>query len=531
MRVLPARTALILGLGLFGFAFSIWLAVFFADAKRPLTAQERADLLAGENYRHLSLGSSIPPSPAHWEQSRVLLGDGVRAPLSRESSALVHAVTGGHRAASATLAFGFMSLALAWVGTRGGIPVRGLVPALCLVLLSVAHAWSWQIVDPTPFLIAGFSALFFGAWVEQRAGRNHPWCMGAGVAGLLFSAPLLGMIAALALGGDAWLSRRGAVASGEARPVSLFGLGAAVLVLPLVALFALGIRNWHATGSPVVSPTSAYLAKTSLTPTWLWQPIKVPPEGGDPVMERYDQLVALPASRWPVPVYQAWSARVVDGVRHAGGGVVALTAVVVLLFCPLASLRPVWLLAGFMSLTALLRHTFPAEWWCLLTPALLWSLVEGARHGAGGISRRRFATAVAMISLGQTVALAWEPQLKPAPAEYSFNTQLKEILEHLTKKGGKHLVFVSYDPSTDARLDAARLPREWRDEPILLARNLSSEQNAALVRAFPDRAASQIVVFPGRIGLLDWKPQSETGAPANIVEKETAPAETNPSRP
>lgn len=529
MRVPSARTVFTLGLGFVGLAFSIWLAAFFSDTKRPITSQERADLLAAENYRDFDWSASTPFSPSHWEQSFVLLTDATRIPLAREETALLLAIVQGNREVAGVIAFGFMCLALAWLASRGDQLPRGGFFALALTALGIAHAWAWQVTDPSPFLVAGFSALLFATWIEGRAGTVRPWHLGVAAGGLLLCSPVLLVAFAAAVGIDVILERC-AVSSGLGFFPTASRNWIAALVLPVLVLFALGLRNWHASGSPWVSPAAAYLAKNSVAPTWLWQEVGIPHENVDPVLERYDHFVSVPAARWAIPVYQAWTARLVDGVRHAGGGVLALSTLAAGLFlCPGRSFRPVLLLGGVIAVLSLVRYSFPAEWWCMLTPALLWGLLEGAKRWptSDGLPRRG-AIAALVIATGQIVALAWEPQIKPPKIEYDLDSQLKEISGHLAKKPGKHLVFVSCDESTDARLDVARLPRHWTNTPILFARELAPEKNTALVKAMPDRKPWRILIYPGRIGLLEWKP-TPSGTPEVPASAQNASAEAKPN--
>lgn len=509
MRVPSARSAVFtLGLGFVGLVVSIWLAVFFNDAKRPITPGEQAELLAAENYRHFSVSAPLPPSSRHWEQSFVLIENGRRIPLARESTAILLAITGGHRAAAGVVAFGFMTAMLGWLATRGGHAPRGASLCIFLISLALAHAWAWQLVDPSPFLVAGFGALFLGAWLEHRTGAGRPWLLGASLAGLALSAIPLLVIAALAAALDALRKPHGraATTSGSVAPSS-FRRFLPALILPLFVLGLLGMKNLATTGHFSVTPTAAYHEKNSIAPTWFWQPIGTPPADVDPIIERYDQQVALPAARWPTPVYQAWTARIVNGLRHGGGAAMALAAVAAALaFCPTHRLRPVLILGSMVLLLSLFRYSFEPEWWCLLAPIWLWTLLEGIRFWSSASSRRMVVTGV-VIGLGQIVALAWTPQIKPSNAEYGFKTRNKEILDHLATKPGSHLVFTSYDVTTDARLDASGTPRNWTRAPVLFTRDLDPAQNAALAAAMPERTAWRAIVYPNRIGLAAWKAQ------------------------
>ena len=525
MRVPSARSVFSLGLGFLGLAVSIWLAVFFDDAKRPVTPREQAELLAAENYRHFSFSAPLPPSPRHWEQLFVLIDDGRRVPLANDATALLLALTGGHRAGAGVLAFGFMSAMFGWLTTRGGNAPRGTLFCVLLTGMAIAQAWAWQLVDPAPFIVAGFGALFVGAWLGRRSGLDRSWPLGAGMAGLALSAMPLAIIAALAVLIDVVLSSQAA----HARPPGAMTISRPkrlwpVLVLPLVVLAFFGMKNVATTGKLFVTPTAAYQEKNSIAPVWLWEPIGVPPPNVDPVIERHDQLVSLPASRWPTPVYQAWTARIIRGVRSGAGVAVAIAAVAgAITLCPARKLRPILVLGSLLLCLSLLRYSFQPEWWCLLGPIFLWTLIESIRNWRDA-SRRRRTVAAVVLGLGQVVSLAWSPQNKPTAAEYGFKLRTKEILDHLAKKPGKHLVFASYDTTADARLDASCAPRDWARASVLFTRDLDHAQNAALAAAMPDRTVWRAIVYSNRVGLLDWTP-SAPGVPTDSATS----AETTPT--
>ncbi len=94
-----------------------------------------------------------------------------------------------------------------------------------------------------------------------------------------------------------------------------------------------------------------------------------------------------------------------------------------------------------------------------------------------------------------------------------------------------------FDPSADARIEPADLPRDWRERSILYARELSAEKNAALVAAMPERTAWRIIVFQDRIGLQRWSAATEPDAASPgsaatpAAEPESAASLTPPSTP
>ncbi len=512
-----------------GLALAIWLSVFFYDAKRPSTPQERADRLAASNYAALSLFASLPPSAPHWEQLLVLQAptNKGRHPIAQEAAALAIAVSGGSPRVAAALALAGAALSLGWLlgrrpGSRFGIDA--LITALAL--LAVCHGQAWQIRDPHPFLILAFSALALGGWLELQdpaAKKGKALLLGAGLSGLLLSFPALFVCFVAGAAVDLLLRRvlRGRVSVPGSRlaPALL-----AVAALPVLGtLLALALRNQAVVGSPWTSPAAYYFETKTSAPVWFWDGLRPPPENLDPVLERYDELIMVPRSAWPAPVYKLWLERLAAGAHQAGGLVLAGLALLVVLSGgtkPASTRIPVLLLLG-TAVMALLYYPPNSLWWTFLTAPILWLVAVGCDRAAP--SPRQIAAAI----LFQLFAFGWGPQIKPLGSEYFFKARMDEIAAKIRETPGRHLVLANFDDSADGRLETADLPRDWDAYTILYARDLKPEQNAQLVASFPGRTAWSIVIFGNRIGLQRWSPAGP-GKASPATDAPAAPPATAP---
>lgn len=484
-------------------AFASWLAIFFNDPARPLTIQEKADLLAAENLTSLTLGAPTPPSPHHWAQRGVYLSakTGERYPLSRDASALALAASGLDRRIAGIMSFGLAAACLYWLLIRQ-FP-RFYAGNFCLVaslLLAVAHGREWQMTDPFPYLLLAATALCLGGWLHFRTspGRPSALLLGAGLSGVLLCEPALFILNVVLVVADLILKFR----SG---PPPARNAGWAFLI-PVLLLLVFGARNLASTGSFWTSVSARYEMENTSAPVWIWQSIRTPPEGVDPMIERYDELVALPASRWEVPAVRTWLQRLTMGAHFGGGLALVLAALAVATLRPSPEHRPALLIAAGMAFIALAYYPLSAAWWTVLTPAIAILIADffSGLPTAGGM--RRAAWSLALLHL---TFIYFGVQSKPSAAEYDYTKYLSQIATKLRQQPGEHLVFVDYDVTADAHVEPAGLPRNWSNEKILYARDLSPEQNATLAAAMPDRKLWRMVIYRDQIGILHWNPQAE----------------------
>lgn len=499
-----------------GLAFALWLHIFLADSKRPVSTQERADRLAAANILGLELTADSPPSPAHWAQRDVWQDTetGARHPLSRDSAALLIAGCLGNATAASILAFGLAAGALAWC-LSGPLAVSGtlgwLVPALTLV--GVAHGRAWQMVDPFPFALLASAALALGAWLRFRADYSKPnaGLVGAGGAALLLCEPALFIPFWIAIMIDLWLRRR---ASASRQEPAWSRLAPALLALCPVFLFW-GLRNQILMGNPFYSPAGDYIDRFVSAPRWFWQLLAVPPPNLDPVFERYDELVAIPGARWGNPVYQSWLLRFHDGAGYAGGIVLTTAALLAAILLPWRETCAPALMALGMLIVAALRYPLSSAWWPFATPALACMCLLGVSRARAAIAESSGAKLLVAFAVIHAISLSFAPTAKPTQPEYDFEKRLDEVVKKLRETDGRHLVFIQVDTAVDGRIEPANLTRAWSNQRLLFARDLKPEKNAALVEAMPDYKPWSMVVFRDRIGLKPWK---DSASPASSAD-------------
>jgi hypothetical protein len=516
-------------------AFAFWLSVFFADPKRPVSVEERADRLAAENYASGSLFAPTPASPAHWSQRLVLLDEqsGRRHPVAREASAVLLTATAGSARTAAILAFGLAAGGLVWLlrGPLGlSLPFTSVITVAAM--LASARSQDWQMVDPTPWIILAASACCLGAWWCHRA---HPdtqaaRLLGVGLGILLLSAPALAVVVGLAVVIDWRVQKnsrpRHADANRHTAPLRpLLAQIGLVLLLPVLALLA---RNQLVTGNPFVTPSALYRAENVTAPAWFWQTEGAPQDGLDYVIERYDQLVALPSAQIATPAYRSLLDTVLRGSHFFGGAGLALLAAISALLLPARLTRPAWLLVAGTTAAVFLRFAAPLDWWLLALPAC--ALLAGlGLQACQRVSQRLPSRVLCALAVTQLAFLPAAPADRPAPEEYTFADNWEQIRKKIRETSpGPHLVFVQLDDTAPARPEAAALPRDWSGLDVLLARQLGPEKDAALVAAMPERTAWRIIVFRDRIGLQRWTPPSAATAPDAPAESDASstPAES-----
>lgn len=504
MRTRSPRRLLPLWFALGGLVFSGWLTLFFHDDQRPTSPQERADRLAAANYAALSFHASSPPSPAHWAQMQVWQNPatGDRQGLARESAALLLAATGGRDRVAGVLAFSLAAgcLGLLLRSSEGSGPK--IVAALAL--LGVAHGRAWQMSDPFPYLVLASAALSLCGWLRLRGSPSTAAAcqLGCGSALLLLcNAPLFVIFLAAVVIDAILLRREGTVPIRAAlKPLKIGGLA---LVLAVAFLL---LRNHATTGSFVRSPQADYIARNVSAPVWFWQSVGSPQPNLDPVLERYDELVAIPAARWANPVFTNWSKRLAEGAAYAGGILLVLASLAAALALPAKEARPAWLTAAGLAIFALVYYPFSSSYWTLATGLLV--ALAGLAFSRLAPAEKRGPTRRVLIFLVvlQISLLPEAPQARLSDAEYGFAKRMKEVSDKISEKPGQHLVFASLDSGADPRLEPSDLGRDWQNTRILYARDLDATRNAELVAAMPNRTAWRIVIFRDRIGLMPWKP-------------------------
>lgn len=515
-------------------AFAVWLAFFFNDTKRPSTVQERADRLAAENYLARSLTAPSPPAPAHWAQRGVWQdpSTGARHPLAREAAALFLMLDVNEPRAGGVAAFGFAAAMLGWLLAKRPQSRLDMDAALvALILLSVARGRAWQMSDPFPYALLAASALTLGAWVEFRdtPRRRQAVHLGLGLGALLLCEPALCALHALAIGLDLLLirNRRGDTGAKPAAspPVPKILNIRFVALIPVLLLLAYAARSTLTIGTPLSSAGALYQESNTSAPVWFWQTIRIPPPKVDKFIERYDELVALPASRWATPAYRIWLQRLSDGSQYAAGAVLTMVALLFAAWQPGGHNRPAWLICTGMGLLALIYYPLSASWWTTATAAVAWLVVLCLDDFSKNLTDTRVRRRLIGIVVGsQIVLLTLAPQTRPTNKEYAFKQYLDEVAQKMLKEGPSHIVFVNFDTTTDASIEPADLPRDWSSRRILYARDLGTAANLNLAARFPDRKPWRVVISESQIAVKVWSetPQAPGSASSSVTSASSA---------
>lgn len=497
-----------------GAAFAFWLNFFFANESTTYSPELKADLLAAENYRSAAFSAPLPPSPAHWAQrlTGLTADGGERYVVARDANALLLALTGS---AAGVLAFGAAAAALALAGRAAGQGLnRRVLLVTCLILLATTHTWGWRLEDPFPFVVLAASSVFYAAWMRWRDTEDPTpnWSYWISVSVLSLCAWELALLALLVSAPDHFGRHQKStnLNTNSAPKVRRASLGKGALILTLLLVF-LGTRNLVLFENPLTHPSGVYREANVTAPQWFWQRIGEPPPKGDFVIERYDELVAIAETRRPTPVYRDWFLSISEGVSASGGWALLLAAGVVVLGLPPSNRRPLFRLLGGLAVLEIARYGMPTSWWAFLAPALAGTLATASTTQTPTDrlpTKPQFWWALAIVSF---CTLPFAPQFRPHHAQTVFENQRKEAETKIRQIPGKHLVFVSLNPSVDASVEPSFLPRSWTEETILFARDLSPAQNARLVAELSDRTPWRLQVFPDHMAVQSWPPPATAG--------------------
>lgn len=492
------RAFALLVLGLLTAAWATW---HHGEVAEPLTAIEAANRFAAESLARGRLGVE-PPGPAAFFETRELLAD-PRLVSRRPIAPAAWLATGfafGAPLLGAWLGVGAVAAAVAWT-VRGFTAARwAWVAGLgTLTLISFHHPWAQTFAGGTVPAIGG--ALWLGALV-RRARRSTALgtaaSAAAGLALLVLSQPVEGLLFAAATG----------IALGTHGPTrpSIARAAAAGLA---VALTLQASINHRITGSWTTTPHAAYEAAYSSAPRYVWQTLRIPPPIEHRHLERYDEFVAIPATRWPVPVARVWVDRLGDWLGGFPGPLAAVLAALAVV-----ASRSRWTrlaAAGVAAAGATLFVKYP--WQPVeaapATAALALLAVTGLRwlvlRFDAAAPRRRLVWVLALLHLA---LLPLGREASPPTALVEAARWQRDLVRELSRRGGPHLVFVAYTDEADPRVELVynRLPFDV--QPILWARDRGGA-NAELVALHPDRRAWVATVHANGIALGPWAAPSE----------------------
>ena len=488
----------------------------------PLIHDEFSHILAGDT---LARGRAANPPDPHWEffESFHVLHHPTYASMEPPAPGLF-------------LAAGQRLFGDPWYGVWLGM---GLVcGALC---------WALQEWFPAPWAFAG--ALLAGVrWGVLSYWMNSYWGGSAAAFG-----------GALVLGGAASIARRPAAA-----PALLLGLGWSILaasrplegllisipvaiyiamnffrsrargaffmkaILPAGLVLASGIGallayNARITGSPLRMPNQVNRQEYAVAPYFIWEPLHTAPLYRHEVMRRfYSEFEAesvIHARAHPV----SRALQISDAYRAFYFGFALLV--------PLAVALRRWRAPGSALIAAVIaipwlsqivsNTGFLAHYHAPVLGAVLVLIVSGLRSLRNGgpedlfLSRAIPAICAAMFLLAVPFqlldALQSNPPLYAWYAKSLENRPRAAIVDSLNSTGGKHLIFVSYAANHQTIAEWVYNGADIPNAPIVWARDMGPEKNAALIRDSggrivwriePDRNPADLIPYNSKPPLL-----------------------------
>lgn len=466
----------------------------------PRTHDEFAYLLQGDTFAHGRLANPTPRGAAHFESFHVLLEPAYAAKYPpAQGLALAFGELLWRPILGVWLSTAFAVTAVAWmlagfVARRAALVGAGLVAVNPQVL-----EWSWSFWGGSIALAGG--ALLFGGLArsrrEPRVGAGL--ALGAGMGLLALSRPFEGAV--LSLLALAWLALewRGRAVRARAVLVRTF----VPLVLPLGAALAFQARvNLAVTGDVWTLPYVAYERAHSGTPLFLFQePAPDPPHASEEVREFYRlQTAAFGFQRTRAGYVYALRSKLTQYAQLVWGGALF---VALLLAAPALARRRLARRVGAVLLVfaavVLLPTTFSIPHYAApILPlfALLFVLALRRIALASRAQRRlvRGLARAALVAGGLYAVFDFARPLRSTLAPSGWQHERAALAAELEARGGKHLVLVAYAPGHVTHFEWVYNGADLDAAPVVWARDLGPDANAALVDLYPERTVLAITV-------------------------------------
>ena len=454
---------------------------------KPAIQDEFSYLLAADTFAHGRLTNPTPAFPEHFETLQVILHPSYASkypPFSALVMAAGQKLT-GHPWFGVWFSMGVLCAVLCWT-LEGWLPPAWAFGASLLAALNIGIVsyWTESYWGGTCAAIGG--ALVIGAvprLIERPRARTAV-ALAAGLAilantrpyeGLLLSTPCLAWLA--------WAAFRRHTAVLMLKNIAL------PLALALIPVFAwMGYYNWRVTGHALEMPYVAHERQYGVVPPLLWQTAAPPaPEYSNAFLRNFWQVSYR--AEWQAERHQFLKAHLADLVK-LGRFFLGWP----LMLCMILCARPLWrdpiarkallLAACFYAGAAFDARLFPH--YAAPATALAYILAACALRAMP----RYFvwsALVLTILTTGLTL-LTPENRYLFGPIDYHAEAKHAAIDARLSRAPGPQLVLVRYGPHHDpweelvynrAGLDRAR---------IVWARSLGPDQDAALLRQYPDRA-------------------------------------------
>jgi len=467
---------------------------------KPRFHDDFAYLLAADTFVHGHL--SYPPHPLwpHFETMHVLQTPRYASKYPPAQSAVLAL---GILAFGVPLAGVWISVALAaaavwWALRVWTTPWLAFIGGILVAIHRTMLIWGTTYHGGAIAACAGAVMLGAAGRIIDSPARRDVALLCAGAIVLAFSRPYEGFIYTIGIAVIVLIGGR----TREVLRVS--ALGALILVAGATLL---GSYNHAVTGNALVMPHAIYDARYLPVPNFLWEKPRPFPHYGNAELEhlfRVDYWNFYNRERAPGGLREQIDKNLaVIGFSLTGAPANGFAnAAWLLMFAPLVMLIPLLredrkarLLAIVLAIFAF--APFSIIWWLqihYLAPATAAAAALAMLLLARLASKPRgVLLAAAIVGLFVMSAIVSWIRFVRTP-DRSFEERRERIASTLVARGGKHLVIVAPDVF-DAVFNAADIDAA----PIVWARDLGSDRDAALIRYFRDRTVWQLVNERGTV--------------------------------
>lgn len=388
------------------------------------------------------------------------------------------------------LSCGLMTAATYWM-LRGWLSPHWSLLASAVIFFRVSVMSSWMHTYWGGAVAATGGALALGGFrrLTGRPCTRHALVLGAGLAILANSRPyeggVVGLLLALAL--LIWLIRSPFPRRLKIRQVVL----PLTMVLLATAAF-IGWHNWRVTGDFLKLPYMRNRELYATPQSFYWQPPVPPvPFRHKEIADNYKWQFSMwqAGQQWNTLLEATWKK-----LKEAWTFFLGPLWLCALIFLPAAKREglAVPILAVLLVLIAVGCYPFYYNHYLAPAAASLLLLIAGSlqalrRLDIGkrpvGLALSRHLVLIAMLSVAGQIAI----DIYRADEGRQYKTPRTQVVEELTRMGGRHLIFVRYTPWHDFHQEVVYNRADIDAAPIVWARDMGRFYNEELIRYYPDR--------------------------------------------
>lgn len=470
----------------------------------PIAHDEYSYLLAADTFAHGRMTNPSHPFWHHFETFHVLQQPTYQSkfPPAQGLFLAIGQVLTGEPIVGVWLSMAFACSALYWC-LRGWAPRGWALFGATLPCLRFGSGVFWN-----GDLWAYWSASYWGGAVAFLGGclalgaaprllrnprRKHSLLLGLGFGILAASRPFEGLIVAILISVVLIVT----LVRGHGCTAAIGKLAPAVLVTG-ACLCLLGFYHWRVTGSPSTTPYSVYADTYDVVPLFTFEELGDEPEYRHPLLRNFHLGFMMRNFRQQQedPAIELRDLSLLSGFFLGPSLTLVLTLGLLwhsrwLLFVLLALLAAAW--SHAVTLSAVFRPHYFAPF----APILLLLVINGLRILHTFRFRRYLvgapiARAVAMscvLVFAAGVMLRARAQWPLMGSSNQLESGRRRVLQQLSNKGPKHLVFVRYGPQHDVHREWVYNLSDMEEAPIIWAREMTPAENMALREYYSDRQA------------------------------------------